>query len=459
MPSRNVHVILIAGLISAICLAISERVRRVVVVGDALALIDRYYIEPVDQQRLVEAAMGGMTSGLDPYSEFIPASNFSAFNDTFQQEFAGVGILVEQPVRGQPARVITPLVGSPALEAGVLPGDEIVGVAGEDVSSLDIGEVTERIRGPIGTEVLILMRRTVADVPERIEIRLKRRSIQVESVVGDHRADDNGWVHRVRDQPRIAYLRVTTFGEKTASELRQVLADAAGKIDGLILDVRGNSGGLLNSAVEICDAFIDNGKIVSIRKRGGVVEAEFVATPSVALAAEIPMVVLIDGNSASASEIVAACLQDHRRATVVGTRSFGKGTVQSVLLLEAGRSALKLTTARYYRPSGLNIHRLADSEEDDDWGVRPDAGQEVEMTDDQRRALVQKWQLANYPVSSYPEASTEPIEGAEPTRKPPAASAEDPEGRMIDPQLKRAIDVLMGTVPAEEPVSLEPVAA
>jgi len=351
------------------------------------------------------------------------------------------------------------------LAAGLMPGDEIVGVEGDDVSELDIREVTDRLRGPIGSDVLVMVRRMVGDLAERIEIRLRRQTILVESVVGDHRDQNDRWVYRLRNYPRIAYLRITTFGEKTAGEVRQVLADLQGDYDSLILDVRGNSGGLLHSAVEICDDLLDEGRIVSIRKRGGELESEFDASPGMVIAADLPVVVLIDGNSASASEIVAACLQDHGRATVIGSRSFGKGTVQSVLLLESGRSALKLTTARYYRPSGRNIHRLAGSGDDDEWGVTPDEGMVVAMSDELRQALVRKWQQSTYPVSTQPErepsepmaneaVSAEPVptepgadaaEPSAPEKKAPAASSLDPTGRMIDPQLRRAIDFLLGS--------------
>lgn len=460
MPPRNLHVILLASLVSAFCFVTADRVRRVLVIGDALDLIERHYVDPVDREKLVDSAMAGLTSGLDPYTEFIPESLYSAFNDSFLQEFAGVGILVEQPRSGEPVRVITPLVGSPALAAGLMPGDEIVGVEGDDVSELDIREVTDRLRGPIGSDVLVMVRRMIGDVAERIEIRLRRQTILVESVVGDHREQNDRWVYRLRNYPRIAYLRITTFGEKTAGEIRQVLADLKGDYDSLILDVRGNSGGLLHSAVEICDDFLDEGRIVSIRKRGGELESEFEASPGVAIPADLPVVVLIDGNSASASEIVAACLQDHGRATVIGSRSFGKGTVQSVLLLESGRSALKLTTARYYRPSGRNIHRLTGFGDDDEWGVTPDEGMVVAMSDEMRQALVRKWQRSSYPVSNQPDPEpSEPIADEPPASEPgsdateltdldkktPAASSKDPSGRMFDPQLRRAIDFLLGS--------------
>jgi carboxyl-terminal processing protease len=458
MPPRNIHIIIVAIFISIVCFATAKRAKRAILVGDAIALIDRYYVDPVESESLVEAAMTGLTSSLDQHSEFIPADMYSAFNDVIQQEFAGVGILVEQPEIGKPVRVITPLVGSPALEAGVMPADEIVAIGGEDVSKMEIRDVSNRLRGPIDTDVVITVRREVNDETKQLEIRLTRKSIALESVVGDHRDADDRWIFRLRKYPEIAYVRVTSFGEKTESELRQVFSEELGDdYEALILDVRGNSGGLLVSAVNICDQLIDSGRIVTIKTRGGKIDAQYDATPGTLVPTDVPVVILVDGNSASASEILAACLQDHRRATVIGSRSFGKGTVQNVLPLESGRSALKLTTARYYRPNGKNIHRIDNAPEDEEWGVSPDEGMAVTMTDEAYRELVLQWQRASFPVSSQitDAIGTKPqdVTSSEPANpaagenetlplKPPAASSKDAQGRVIDPQLNKAIEFL-----------------
>lgn len=421
MPPRNLHIIIVACLIATICFSTAQRVRKAVVIGDAIELIERYYVDPVESAALVEAAMTGMTSELDQHSEFIPADLYSAFNDMLHQEFAGVGILVEQPEADQPVRVITPLVGSPALTAGVMPGDEILKVAGQDVSRLPIREVSNRLRGPAGSEVVITVRREVEGVPQEREIRLRRETISLESVVGAYRGEDNQWQFRLREHPQVAYIRITSFGDKTAGELRQVLTDLDNDFEALILDVRANAGGLLLSAVEVCDDFLEGGRIVTIKKRGGEVENEFDATPGTLVDPQIPMTVLIDGNSASASEIVAACLQDHGRATIVGSRSFGKGTVQNLLPLEFGRSALKLTTARYYRPNGRNIHRIDNAPEEEEWGVVPDQGFDVRISEEGYRKLVQHWQQVSYPISSN----------------------KDVEEETLDPQLQAAIELLL----------------
>lgn len=399
MPPRNVQFLIVAIAVAILCNVTASRFRRVTLLGDAIALIDRFYIDPVDETELVESAMDGLTAQLDQHSEFIPARSFGMFNEVMDQEFAGVGILVEQPDPQGPIRIITPLVGSPALEAGLLPGDEIIGVAGQDVSTADMREVTGLLRGPLKTEVMVRVRRELPQGDTLVEARLQRRNILIESVVGDYRDGDNRWVYRLKDHPEIAYLRVSSFGEKTATEIRGAIEGLGEGVTGLILDVRGNAGGLLNAAVEVCDDFLEEGRIVTIKRRGGEIDTEFEAIPGAIVPMGLPMVVLIDGDSASASEVVAACLQDHGRAKLVGVRSFGKGTVQNVLPLQGGRSALKLTTARYYRPNGQNIHRLDAAPDDDLWGVRPDEGFEVPMSSGARRRLDESWQIRSFPVA------------------------------------------------------------
>jgi carboxyl-terminal processing protease len=467
MPPRNLQIILIACFIAAICYNTAQRTRRAILVGDAIDLIDRYYVDPIDSGSLIEGAMAGLTSQLDRHSEFIPAEMYSAFNDVIQQEFAGIGILVEQPEAGKPVRVVTPLVGSPALLAGILPGDEIVAVGGENVSEMDIRDVSTRLRGPVGSQTTVRVRRGDGDDAQEVEIRLTRQSISLESVVGDYRDENNRWVFRLRQHPRIAYVHITSFGEKTEGELRTVLRDLDNDFDSLVIDVRGNAGGLLQSAVNVCDFLIDEGRIVTIKSRGGTIDSLYDATPGMLVRGDIPVAVLIDGNSASASEIVAACLQDHGRARIIGTRSYGKGTVQNVLPLEFGRSALKLTTARYYRPNGRNIHRIDDAGEDQEWGVSPDEGLSVSMSDEAYQELLKSWQRASFPVSSRtgdteapavippvgvtapaPNDATAPDEASGATE----ASGET-EGRVIDPQLRKAIEVLSGQ-PQSEPATI-----
>ena len=449
MPPRNVYVILIMSLVAWVCHTKAERFRDSAAIGDAMALIERYYVDGdrVDKQKLLTSAMDGLTKDLDPYTQYIPPGAYETFQDTLQQEFAGIGILIEQPVEGEGIRVVTPLVGSPALASGFRPGDRIIAVAGTDTTKAKMDEVSKLLRGPIGTSVDVRVRRlkegveptslaaptaeigsadtsnsdtsnsetsvedsgtaeTVADDAVTVEtdnseaaetfidvdLVVSRANIQLDSIAGDYRNSKDEWVYRLADAPNIGYVRLTGFGERTTRELEKVLKEMDSDFDGFVLDLRGNAGGLLTSAVDICDMFLDEGKIVSTRGRGvlkeGVdpnsvaEEAAWRAKPGVLVRRDIPVRVLVDRDSASAAEIVAACLKDLGRATVIGERSFGKGSVQNVFPLENGRSALKLTTARYYRPNGHNIHRRTGDGEDDEWGVRPNEGYEVLVDDE-----------------------------------------------------------------------------
>ena len=413
------------------------------IVGDAVELINAYYVEPTDTKDLLTAAMDGLTGSLDQHSSFIPGDAYDSFQDSINQEFAGIGIFVEQPEKGKPVRVITPLVGSPALEKGVLPNDQIVRVDAVDVTTMDLKAVSDRLKGPIGTTVNIQVRRAVdsnenepqtTDADSTAETKLvsmtiPRKTIALESVIGDHRSEDNKWVYRLESDPDIAYIRLTSFGEKTVRELQQVLTNLNNEFEALVLDLRGNSGGLLYAARDVSDMFIDKGRIVSTKTRGGVLEEVYDAQPGTLVAPNKLLTVLIDGGSASASEIVAACLQDSKRAVVVGTRSYGKGTVQNILPLQYGRSALRLTVARYYRPSDKNIHRSKDDTEEDEWGVKPDEGFQVTVDDETLIKLGNRWREASYPLLSVPKTSD------------PDAT-ETPTSLTVDPQLKRAVDHL-----------------
>lgn len=292
----------------------------------------------------------------------------------------------------------------------------------------------------------------------------------------------------MKDHPEIAYLRVSSFGEKTATEIRGAIEGLGEGVTGLILDVRGNAGGLLNAAVEVCDDFLEEGRIVTIKRRGGEIDTEFEAIPGAIVPMGLPMVVLIDGDSASASEVVAACLQDHGRAKLVGVRSFGKGTVQNVLPLQGGRSALKLTTARYYRPNGQNIHRLDAAPDDDLWGVRPDEGFEVPMSSGARRRLDESWQIRSFPVAlqetilrqqaskansgkddvadakaagrqrnrneDEPEGSAVDGDNSEPTAQ--GAGDRESVGPVVDPVLNRAVDHLKSLRSQADPNGSQP---
>ncbi|MCO8123741.1 S41 family peptidase [Stieleria sp. TO1_6] len=394
MPPRNFNLILFAVVVSILCHLTYRNTRTASIIGEAVDLIEQNYVDPIDRRELVMAAMQGVVTKLDEHSSYFAVDAYESFQDSMHQEFAGIGIYVDQLEPESPVRVVTPLVGSPALRAGVLPNDLIVRVDGQDVSKLPLTEVSDRLKGAPGTTVQLVVRR--GDQQQTIDVR--RATIELESVVGDHRDSSNRWVYRLQSDPTVAYLRLKSFGEKTVQELQAVLAELDNDYQALVLDLRGNGGGLLYAARDVCDMFLSSGVIVSTRVRGGRIEESYSATAGTLVDPRIPVAVLVDGNSASASEIVAACLQDNGRAIVVGTRSYGKGTVQEIIPLEYGRSALRLTVARYYRPNNKNIHRLSDATEEDEWGVTPDPGFVVPMDMASILKLNLRWRTASYPM-------------------------------------------------------------
>jgi carboxyl-terminal processing protease len=274
------------------------------------------------------------------------------------------------------------------------------------------------MRGRPGDPVKLLVRH--ADELDPVDITIVREVIVVQSVLGDTRREDGAWEYHLEQDPRIGYLRITTFGKHTVEELQNILADSP--YEALLIDLRGNAGGLLNAAVETCDLFIATGPIVSTRGREGVVRHTYPATGQTAVESEMPIAVLVNGFSASASEIVSACLQDYGRAVVVGDRTWGKGTVQNILEMEGGQSALRLTTATYWRPSGENIHRHKEADETEAWGVRPNEGFEVVYDEEEAMRVFEDRRARDINRRATPE---EPV---------------------VDRQLERALDYLDETL-------------
>ncbi len=303
------------------------------------------------------------------------------------QEFGGIGVRIRK--LGDPPQLTIvgpPEPGTPAFSADIRSGDRIVALDGKPTAEMEILDVLKHIRGKSGQQVVLSI---IHQGEETIEdITLIRAIITVESIRGDLRAADGTWSFRLDSDPRIGYLRITSFGDKTEAELTLALAsfDSAfteNGVDALILDVRDNYGGSLDAAVGISDLFLRAGlPIVTTRGRGQVTRDRFVSTGRGGYV-DRPMVILVNNNSASAAEIVAACLQDYRRAVVIGQRSYGKGTVQRLMPIESGRSLLKLTSATYWRPSGRNIHRMRGDTAEDLWGVSPNPGFEVVLDEKQ----------------------------------------------------------------------------
>jgi carboxyl-terminal processing protease len=318
--------------------------------GDIFERIRANYVEDVDEAALIQAAINGMLTSLDPHSSYLPPNDFDDMQVQTRGEFGGLGIEVTQ--EDGFVRVITPMDDTPAMAAGVEAGDFITHVDGDALLGLTLEQAVDMMRGPVGSEITITVVREGRDQP--FDITIVRDRIRLTAV-------------RARLEGNTAILRVSTFNEQTYPNLQEGLAEliedlgGVDNLNGIVLDLRNNPGGLLSQAIRVTDAFLDRGEIVSTRGRRAEDGERYNATPG-DLTQGQPMVVLINGGSASASEIVAGALQDHRRAVVVGTNSFGKGSVQSIMPV-AGNGAMRLTTSLYYTPSGRSIQAL---------GIAPD---------------------------------------------------------------------------------------
>jgi carboxyl-terminal processing protease len=365
-----------------------ELVRLVV---DVLHEVRQKYVTDVDparERKLVEDMVNGGLERLDPHSAYINSRQLKQFNKQSKGKFGGVGIHVgyDRQNRGQLV-VISPMVGTPAYEAGILAGDVIVKIDGKPTESLRLDEAVDLIQGEKGEKVTLTV--VHEGSKESVDVPLVRDEIRVQSVLGDLRKSDRPgeWEFLYDKASKIAYVRLTAFTETASAELRAVLEQLQRDgVRGLVLDLRNNPGGLLREAVAVSNLFLTEGRIVSTKGRNHK-EETYDAKPEGTLllpASQYPMAVLVNKYSASASEIVAAALQDHGRAVVVGERSYGKGSVQNIIPMEKDASALKLTTASYWRPSGKNIHRFPDSKDSDEWGVQPTPGLEVPMKDEER---------------------------------------------------------------------------
>ncbi|HEX7968289.1 MAG TPA: S41 family peptidase [Stellaceae bacterium] len=299
------------------------------------------YVEPVSDDRLVKDSLKGMLTGLDPHSDYMDEDEYREMLADSHGEFAGIGTELTRD-ESHP-KIISPIDDTPAARAGLKPGDVILRIDGHPTEGMSLKEAVDQLRGPSGTKVRV----TIMRLGQRpFDVTLTRALIRVVSVKSH------------LEPGRIAYLRVTTFAEKTQSEFLDALdhlkREAGGRLDGVVLDLRNDPGGLLDTAVRVAANFLDGGTIVSTHGRNSGEDETYAAQPDGDRVRGVPVIVLVNGASASASEIVAGALQDRHRATVLGTRSFGKGSVQTIIPLD-GHGALRLTTARYYTPSGRSI--------------------------------------------------------------------------------------------------------
>jgi len=387
-----------------------ETYRQLTLFGDVFQRVREDYVEEVSDQDLVEAAINGMLTSLDPHSAYLPDDNFQKMQVQTRGKFGGLGI--EVTMENGFVKVVSPIDDTPADKAGILPEDLIISVDGESIVGLTLNDAVEKLRGPIGSNVKISVQRAQ---DEPFEVNIIRDEIKIRSV-------------RSRLYETIGYIRITTFSEQTSPGLQKAMddlqAETAEGLTGLVLDLRNNPGGLLSEAIRVSDAFLEKGEIVSTRGRGKNDIQHAYAQPG-DISDGLPLVVLINSGSASASEIVAGALKDHRRAVVMGTRSFGKGSVQTITPMP-GHGAMRLTTALYFTPSGVSIQAK---------GISPDIEVALARIEKLEGGLVREEDLRG--------ALDNQEGGAEPTADN-TASAEPKDPIEIDYQLARAVDLLRG---------------
>src|SRR5882762_1613316 len=387
----------------------TETYKQLNLFGEVFERVRADYVDDVSDNSLVESAINGMLTSLDPHSNYLNTKNFNDMKVQTRGEFGGLGI--EVAMENGLVKVVSPIDDTPAARAGLKPGDLITHLDGEPVQGMTLPEAVEKMRGPVSSEIKLTIRREGRDP---FDVKLTRATIRIQSV-RSHLEGDN-----------IGYIRVTTFNEQTDTGLNNAMKSlkqqAGNKLVGVILDLRNNPGGLIDQAVSVSDAFLEKGEIVSTRGRRGE-DAQRYNARAGDIAAGLPMVVLINGGSASASEIVAGALQDHHRAILLGTRSFGKGSVQTIIPL-AGHGAMRLTTARYYTPSGRSIQAK---------GIDPDIvvdAAKIEKTAEKGEAK----------AATAADVKRDDAEaGAEQSSVDPSIM-----GTPADYQLTRAVDMLRG---------------
>src|SRR6201998_3327675 len=386
----------------------AETYKQLNLFGEVFERVRAEYVDDVSDNSLVESAINGMLTSLDPHSNYLNTKNFDDMKVQTRGEFGGLGI--EVTMENGVVKVVSPIDDTPAARAGLKPGDLITHLDGDPVQGMTLPEAVEKMRGPVSSEIKLTIRR---EGKEPFDVKLTRATIKIQSV-RSHLEGDN-----------IAYIRITTFNEQTDVGLNNAMKNlkqqAGGKLLGVVLDLRNDPGGLLDQAVAVADAFLEKGEIVSTRGRRSEDAQRYNARPG-DIAAGLPVAVLINGGSASASEIVAGALQDHHRAILLGTKSFGKGSVQTIIPLP-GQGAMRLTTARYYPPSGRSIQAK---------GIDPDIVVEA--------AKIEKTsEKGDGKVATASDLKRDDAEGG-------PESSVDPSiiGTPADYQLARAIDMLRG---------------
>ena len=384
MSRRNLLILLVTVVVCYACYLRVERDPFARYAAEGLDTIKQGSLEEVPDRELFDGAMRGMVGVLhkhgDQHSQYLNEAEANPLRSEIHQQFGGIGVRIG--FLGEEHRlaiVAPPDQGTPAARAKLQPGDFILAINDQSTDGIKMNDVMRLVRGEPGSVLRLKIESPSETAPRTVE--LVREVINTESVLGDRRDKDGSWQFRLESDPQIALIRITSFGDRTASEFANVMTKLSGEgIRAIVLDLRDNPGGSLDAAVAVCEMLLPAGKtIVETRGRGQNLLHRYVSTSNGKFA-DIPMAVLVDQNSASAAEIVSACLQDHGRAVVVGQRSYGKGTVQQLLPLETGKSLLKLTWASFWRPSGANIHHAAGAPDGAKWGVSPDAGLKSQLS-------------------------------------------------------------------------------
>ncbi|WP_166141788.1 S41 family peptidase [Methylosinus sp. RM1] len=361
--------------------AAADTYKNLSLFGDVFDKVRADYVEKPDEQKLVESAINGMLTSLDPHSSYLDAKGFKDMRTQTEGKFGGLGIEVTQ--EDGLVKVVTPIDDTPASKAGIMSGDLIFAIDDDNVQGLTLNQAVDKMRGQINTSVKLTILR--GKDREKIEVKLTRAEIHIKSV-RSHKEDED-----------IGYIRISQFNEETSDGLRTAIQKfqqemPGDKLKGYIVDLRNNPGGLLDQSIQVVNSFIDHGEIVSTRGRTADETQRYNARAAGDISRGKPVVVLINGGSASASEIVAGALQDHKRATILGTRSFGKGSVQTIIPLGGANGALRLTTARYYTPSGRSIQAKGI---DPDINLLQDVPDELKGKDDTKGEASLKGHLKN----------------------------------------------------------------
>ena len=502
MPRQNIVILLVVSLVCLICAgrtSLEEQVFHYV-----LGKVEREALEPVERGMLFEGAMDGMLRETAdyPYSAYLAPEEEAEYEDEIQGKMAGIGIFRLQIDEPSGELWFTPIYDSPAADALLRFGDRIVAADGTPLKGLSLREIGKKLRGEEGTRVALTVRPREAIFAERAEesdaqngsddaetrtIEVVRRVFHVDIIAGDRRDASGEWIFTLADHPEVGYIRIDQFTETTGKEFADALATIP-EAKALVIDLRGNPGGFLPAAISVCDHFLPKGsEIVTTRRRDGSIKGRFLADGD-SKRLDLKIALLIDDGSASASEIVSSALQDHDRGTVIGTRSYGKGTVQELFPLPCGMGLLRLTDASFWGPSGKPIHRRHDAADTDAWGVHPNERFEVPMTSAEadiaglyrdiralpketpdprvtEKIIEQRLQTMREEDYLDDEALSEEESNKEESSEENGAAKDSPPKRAgiapyFDPQLERAIQFLTEPTEATEPTeptkSIEP---